>query len=79
MPIYNPLPYPQTFTWSIQPLPVGGNCTKPGPTFSPSSGTTNAPGLSYAVITTSVTLFGDFLPFFSVSPLGATKFSHVPV
>ena len=54
--IVNPLPYPQTFNWSIQALPVGPGCTKPGPTFSPPSGTVTIPGNNPAVINTAVTL-----------------------
>jgi hypothetical protein len=56
MVINNPLPYPQTFTWSLQPLPVGPGCTKPGPTFSPSSGTITIPAYNPGVIGTSVTM-----------------------
>ena len=56
MPIYNPLPYSQAFTWSIQSLPVGGNCTKPCPPFSPSSGTGTAPAGGYAILQPIITL-----------------------
>ena len=56
MVIVNPLPYAQTFNWSIVPLPVGPGCTKPGPTFSPSSGTVTIPANNPAVLNTAVTL-----------------------
>ena len=56
MVIYNPLPYPQTFNWSLQPLPVGPGCTKPGPTFSPSSGTITIPAWNPGVLNSAVTL-----------------------
>ena len=56
MVINNPLPYPQTFNWSLQPLPVGPGCTKPGPTFSPSSGTITIPAFNPGQLGTTVTM-----------------------
>lgn len=40
---YNPLPVPQTLTWSVAPLPAGPGCTVPGPSFNPASGTITVP------------------------------------
>lgn len=57
--IYNLYPS-QPFTWSIQSLPVGGNCTKPCPPFSPSSGTGTANGNGYGVIQPVITLPAGF-------------------
>jgi hypothetical protein len=54
--INNYLPTPQAFNWSLAPLPAGPGCSKPGPTFSPASGTLMVPAWSAGVIPTAVTL-----------------------
>ena len=60
--INNPLNVTQVFNWSLQPLPVGPGCNRPGPIFAPSSGTvTNLP-LNPTIIFTGVTLPPNFLP-----------------
>ena len=59
MVIYNLLPF-QPFTWSIQPLPVGGNCTKPCPPFSPSSGTGTADVNGNGILQPVITLTTNF-------------------